>query len=78
MVILIFHLVFVIQGDDLETPRGLPAGARAQPMGIIHHMERWETGTKALPQFETGQSEEGDSPSHISTDFYKIDLGKLE
>lgn len=58
-----FCVCCVIQGDDLETPRGFPSGASTQPMGIIHHMERWETGTKALSKSDTDQSEEGILPS---------------
>lgn len=51
------HLL-CFQGNHLEPASGLPAGESRQPMGELHHMERWETRPEAVPMPEPGQSEE--------------------
>lgn len=51
-------LVYV-QGNYLEPPSGLLAGASTQTVGFLHHLERWETGPETLPQPDVHQSEEG-------------------
>lgn len=43
----------------MEAASGLPAGESPEPMGELHHMERWETGPETLPMAQPGQSEEG-------------------
>lgn len=46
----------------MEAASGLPAGESSQPMGELHHMECWETGSEAVPMAQANQSEEGGTP----------------
>lgn len=56
----------------MEAARGLPAGESSQPMGELHHMECWETGSEAVPVPQASHSEEGEIPPvrrQISAEF---------
>lgn len=46
----------------MEAASGLSAGEGSQPMGELHHMERWETGSEAVPMPQANQPEEGEIP----------------
>lgn len=52
----------------MEAACGLPTGESSQPMGELHHMERWETGPEAVPKPEPDQSKEGMQPLAMQID----------
>ncbi|XP_071360771.1 queuosine-tRNA galactosyltransferase isoform X5 [Trachinotus anak] len=66
----------ITQGNHLEAASGLPAGESTQPMGELHHMERWETGPEVIPMPEPDQSEESMLPPHVKA-FCDVDENKI-
>lgn len=68
---------FCLQGNHLEPSCGLPAGESPQPMGFLHHMERWETGAEAFPEPESSQPKEGMSLGTANMEWCVKSIGLL-